>query len=163
MTRRASGFCVRGWSDVPEASTRPAARRRRFSPPAIASVVAALCMAVLPLRAETVVSLEFDDNNANQYQARQMLSDRGMRATFFIFSPRIGKSGYMTLAQLQDLKNDGNEIGGHGLDKVDLTTVTAAEAQRQVCDDRAACIKKADVDAPRGVLFLVTEDLGKDR
>ncbi|MBI4601178.1 MAG: polysaccharide deacetylase family protein, partial [Planctomycetes bacterium] len=124
------------------------ALRSTFSDPrhgVIANLVlpAVLLLLITARRAgaqETVVTLEFDDNNASQYPVRQMLRDRGMRATFFIPSPRIGRSGYMTLAQLRDLQADGNEIGGHTLDHLDLTTLSAAEAERQVCEDRAALV-----------------------
>jgi peptidoglycan/xylan/chitin deacetylase (PgdA/CDA1 family) len=35
---------------------------------------------------------------------------------------------------------DGNEIGGHTIDHVKLTTVSASEARRQIGDDRQALI-----------------------
>ncbi len=90
--------------------------------------------------AETVVSLEFDDGRDSQYQVRDLLLSYGMRATFFINSNLLGRKGYMTLAQVHDLQSDGHEIGGHTLDHANLATVSVAEAQRQVCDDRAALI-----------------------
>src|SRR5258705_13551009 len=80
-------------------------------PLALTLAVAASILGANPCRsAETVVSIEVDTNDASQYQVRQMLLDRGMRATFFIPSSRIGRSGSMSLAQLRDLQNDGNEI-----------------------------------------------------
>ena len=44
----------------------------------------------------------------------------------------------MTWQQISDLQADGNEIGGHTVDHVDLTstTLSAAEKRRQVCEDR---------------------------
>ncbi len=107
---------------------------------------AVLLLATLLLRgpaivgAETVVSLQFDDGSSSQYQVRSLLLGHGMRATFFVNSTRLGSNGYMTVAQLHDLQGDGHEIGGHTLDHVDLTTLSAAEAERQVCQDRAALI-----------------------
>lgn len=85
----------------------------------------------------TIVTLAFDDNLANQYQVRSMLSSHGMHATFFVNSGRVGTGGYLTVAQLQALQSDGNEIAGHTVHHVDLTTVDATEQQRQVCDDRS--------------------------
>ncbi len=84
----------------------------------------------------TIVSLQFDDQDADQYQAGQMLAGRGMRATFFVNSGRIGANGYMTLAQLRELAALGNEIGGHTVSHADLPTLSSAEASRQVCNDR---------------------------
>jgi peptidoglycan/xylan/chitin deacetylase (PgdA/CDA1 family) len=91
----------------------------------------------------TVVTLSFDDGLSEQYAVRSMLAQHSLRATFFINSNRI-ESGdsYLTWGQLSDLAADGNEIGGHTLDHVDLTTVTATEAQRQVCDDRRALLSR---------------------
>ena len=88
----------------------------------------------------TIVSLTFDDGKVSQYSARSALSSRQMRATFFVNSNAIGASWALSWAQLELLRQDGHEIGGHTLDHVDLTTVGAAEARRQVCDDRTALL-----------------------
>jgi peptidoglycan/xylan/chitin deacetylase (PgdA/CDA1 family) len=87
---------------------------------------------------QTVVSLEFDDGNADLYSLHTMLSSHGMRGTFFINSPRIGLPGYLTTAQLQAIAADGNEIAGHTLGHTDLPTLTVDEQKREVCDDRVA-------------------------
>jgi peptidoglycan/xylan/chitin deacetylase (PgdA/CDA1 family) len=102
---------------------------------AAAAVAAAL---VAPSGASaTVVSLTFDDGYASQYTAaRPLLASHGMHGTFFIPSKRIGSSTYMSWQQVTALAADGNEIGGHTLDHKNLTTVSAAEARRQVCTDR---------------------------
>ena len=85
---------------------------------------------------QTVVSLTFDDGTSDQYVARSLLAARGMRGTFYVNSNTVGTSGAMTWVQLRDLSAAGNEIAGHTLDHVDLTTVSSTEARRQVCDDR---------------------------
>ena len=85
-----------------------------------------------------VVSISFDDGSANQYQVRSLLAGHNMHATFFVNSGLIANSGRMTLSQLRDLAADGNEIGGHGLTHLDLTTLSATDAQHEVCADRAA-------------------------
>ncbi len=109
-----------------------------------ATIGALLALAVLPVAsasAQTTVSLTFDDGAASQYVARSMLATHGMHGTFFVNSDKIGLNPYyMTWSQIHDLAADGNEIGGHTLDQVDLTTATPAEAQRQVCDDRTNLI-----------------------
>src|SRR5262249_36875673 len=74
---------------------------------------------------QTVVSLEFDDENSDQYQAGAMLAAHGMRGTFFVNSGRIGNDGYMTVQQLQALQSGGNEIGGHTIYHVDLPTLSS--------------------------------------
>src|SRR5262245_60812544 len=88
--------------------------------------------------AETVVTLGFDDGRVSQWQVRDLLRSHGMKATFYVNSPAIGWSGYLNLAQLRELYQDGHEIAGHTLDHEHLTTLSAAEAERQICQDRLA-------------------------
>jgi peptidoglycan/xylan/chitin deacetylase (PgdA/CDA1 family) len=89
-------------------------------------------------RSALAVSLTFDDGSAGQAQAGQILASRGLKGTFYVNSAQLGTSGfYMTLADVQALAAAGHEVGGHTLHHVDLTTVTATEARRQVCEDRA--------------------------
>lgn len=88
----------------------------------------------------TVVSLTFDDTLANQYQTRPMLAAHGMHATYYVNSPRVDASGYMTKAQLLGLQSDGNEIAGHTVNHLDLSTVDVDEQKRQICDDRSALL-----------------------
>ncbi|HEX4527325.1 MAG TPA: chitobiase/beta-hexosaminidase C-terminal domain-containing protein [Gaiellaceae bacterium] len=86
---------------------------------------------------QTVVTLTFDDGDANQYVVRTMLSSRGMHATFFLNSPEIGNdSSYMTWSQIANLYADGNEIAGHTAYHPDLTQLDPPEAQREICYDR---------------------------
>lgn len=95
------------------------------------------------LAAPTVVTLTFDDGLANQYGARSALAANSLHGTFYVNTGRIGSSdSFLSWSQLDDLAADGNEIGGHTLDHVDLTAVSAAEAQRQVCDDRRALVAR---------------------
>jgi len=107
----------------------------------VGTLAFALASAVSAGAAPTIVSLTFDDGDASHYTlARPILAAHGMRGTFFVFSNGIGRSGYMTWSQVAELAADGNEIGGHTLDHTDLTTVSLAEARRQVCADRNALL-----------------------
>ena len=85
----------------------------------------------------TVVSLTFDDSNADQVPAAQTLVDNGLRGTFFVNSGFLGAANYMTTAQVQALARAGHEIGGLTVNHPDLTTISAAEAKRQICLDRS--------------------------
>src|SRR5215208_895887 len=113
-------------------------QRHRLARTAALVALGALC--AVPAKAiagPTVVSLTFDDGRATAYPARSILTAHGMHGTFYINSALPGTdSYYMTWQQIGDLAADGNEIGGHTLDHVDLTSVSSAEARRQVCDDR---------------------------
>jgi peptidoglycan/xylan/chitin deacetylase (PgdA/CDA1 family) len=94
-----------------------------------------------PGAATTFVSLTFDDTFADQYGIRALLKSKGVKATFYVNSSRIGpvtpvQPDFMTLDQVLALQSDGHEIGGHTLHHFDLTTVGDDEVKRQVCDDR---------------------------
>ena len=93
----------------------------------------------------TVVSLTFDDGQATQAQVKDLLASRGMHATFYVNSAKVGTSGfYMTWAQVDALAATGNEIAGHTLTHVDLTGTSLSEAQKraEVCNDRQNLIAR---------------------
>lgn len=95
----------------------------------------------LPLAAEsTVVSLTFDDGYSNQYGVRSLLAWHSLRATFYVNSGSVGGPGMMTWRQLADLAADGNEIGGHAVEHLNLTMLSTSEARRQISDDREALL-----------------------
>jgi peptidoglycan/xylan/chitin deacetylase (PgdA/CDA1 family) len=91
---------------------------------------------------QTVVSLTFDDARATQTVAGPMLAAHGMKGTFFVNSNRVGSFGHLTWGQLSELRSAGNEITGHTLDHVNLTSVSPEEAEWQVCEDRARLINR---------------------
>lgn len=91
--------------------------------------------------ATTVVSLTFDDGYASQWMSRDVLLSHHMHATFYVNSDRIGTSERMSLSQIQALQDDGNEIGGHTADHVNLPTLNQNEQAREICDDRATLIR----------------------
>jgi peptidoglycan/xylan/chitin deacetylase (PgdA/CDA1 family) len=84
----------------------------------------------------TVVSLTFDDGDADNYDVRDILRENELHATFYVSSELMNTPGYMTEEQLQGLYADGNEIGGHTLTHTKLSEVTGFELKRQVCQDR---------------------------
>ena len=85
----------------------------------------------------TVVSLTFDDGDADQMAAAQVLHRYRLPATFYIITGAVGTPGYVTRSDLRQLAADGNEIGGHTVSHLRLTALTTAEARRQVCDSRS--------------------------
>jgi peptidoglycan/xylan/chitin deacetylase (PgdA/CDA1 family)/N-acetyl-beta-hexosaminidase len=82
------------------------------------------------------VSITFDDGWDSQQTAATMLAAHGLKGTFYVNSPNIDQPGYLSWSQLTTLDAAGNEIGGHTLTHPDLTTLTSAQAQHEVCDDR---------------------------
>jgi peptidoglycan/xylan/chitin deacetylase (PgdA/CDA1 family) len=90
-----------------------------------------------PTSPHLIVSLTFDDGYDNQATvAGPMLASHGMVGTFFVPSGFVGTSGYMTWSQVSGLAAAGNEIGGHTIHHYDLTSVSTAVAQQEVCGDR---------------------------
>ncbi|MFF1384792.1 polysaccharide deacetylase family protein [Arthrobacter sp. NPDC058288] len=86
--------------------------------------------------APTVVSLTFDDGNADQMTAAQIMNNVGIDGTFYITSGVINTTNYLTVANLQGLAANGHEIAGHTVTHPDLVTLPSDEATRQVCNDR---------------------------
>lgn len=84
----------------------------------------------------TVVSLTFDDGDADQVLAADILAAHGMPGTYYVITGAVGSPGYLTLDQVRRLAAQGNEIGGHTVSHLDLTQVSLAEARRQVCQSR---------------------------
>ena len=106
-------------------------------------------VAPAPADAGTVVSLTFDDGQATQYQMRKPLRKHGMRGTFYVNSREVCTAWCefawnMSWKQLAALAADGNEIGGHTLDHVDLTRrdIPRSEKRRQICADRRKLAKR---------------------
>jgi len=92
---------------------------------------------------QTVVSLTFDDGQATQYLTKEPLRSHGMRGTFYINSEDVCLSSCsgsfdMTWAQIADIAADGNEIGGHTSNHIDLTDskISSATKRQEVCGDR---------------------------
>jgi peptidoglycan/xylan/chitin deacetylase (PgdA/CDA1 family) len=85
---------------------------------------------------DTVVSLTFDDGDADNFQILPVLASNQLSATWYIVSGFIGTPGYMSEAQLAALHEAGHEIGGHSLSHTKLTEVRGADLGREVCQDR---------------------------
>ena len=98
---------------------------------------AALLHASFAAAAPTIVSLTFDMGTGDQLLARQILEAHGFRGTFYVNSGTIGQSGfYLSVSDLQSMQAAGHQIAGQTVDHIDLTTLTPAQQQHQVCDDR---------------------------
>jgi peptidoglycan/xylan/chitin deacetylase (PgdA/CDA1 family) len=111
--------------------------------PALGATITPAADGVVPLQGSgghtprTVVSLTFDDGDADQMAAAQVLHRYRLPATFYIIAGAVGTPGYVTRSDLRQLAADGNEIGGHTVSHLRLTALTTAEARRQVCDGRS--------------------------
>ena len=87
-----------------------------------------------------IVTLTFDDGDADNFPAAARLQQYSLHATFYIPSGLVGRAGYMTWDQLQALQQAGNEIGGHSLDHMKLSGLDSPALRHEVCDDRTNLI-----------------------
>jgi putative cell wall-binding protein/peptidoglycan/xylan/chitin deacetylase (PgdA/CDA1 family) len=101
-----------------------------------ASIVATATPAAALEGAPTVVSITFDDSNANQMAAAEILNANNLDATFYTLTGFIGQAGYQTRADLNALAAAGHEIGSHTVTHPDMATLNATEAKAQACQSR---------------------------
>jgi peptidoglycan/xylan/chitin deacetylase (PgdA/CDA1 family) len=121
-------------------------RRVRLLVTALASSVTLFVAAPLPgvspaARAAaptTIVTIQFDDGVADQYQTLTILQDHGMHATFYINSGFIDDTDHLSWLQLTDLFGAGNEIAGHTVTHTNVKKLKTVPARHAVCDDRIA-------------------------
>jgi peptidoglycan/xylan/chitin deacetylase (PgdA/CDA1 family) len=85
---------------------------------------------------QTVVSLTFDDGRASNTLGAKLLTEHDLAGTFFLNSGNIGKPGYLTLAQVDQMAAQGQEIAGHTVTHPNLDQLSDDEIARQVCGDR---------------------------
>lgn len=95
--------------------------------------------------ARTVVSFTWGGGLGDQMGALPIFQHYRMHATFYVpsglvcqpgVSPGCAHSPYLTLGEVRRVAADGNEIGGLSVQHVPLAPLPAAEAQREICDDR---------------------------
>jgi hypothetical protein len=93
---------------------------------------------------------------ASSYAARPILAAHGMYATFYVNSPRLGSSSFLTWKQVQDLYSDGNEIGGHMPTEMFAASLGTAGVVQVACVHEEAAASVADwlQDARAGVLDI---------
>lgn len=61
----------------------------------------------------------FDDGNASDIEAAEILAERGETAGFFVLAGRLGQPHYLSETDLRALKAMGMMVGLHGRDHVD--------------------------------------------
>ncbi|HEY7145797.1 MAG TPA: polysaccharide deacetylase family protein [Streptosporangiaceae bacterium] len=100
--------------------------------------------------ARTIVTFAWGGGLASQMAAMPILRRYGMRATYFVPSGLVcmqaaaqckATSPYLTIGDVRALAAGGNEIGGLSLLHLQLASLPAAEAKREICDDRANLLR----------------------
>jgi Polysaccharide deacetylase len=85
-----------------------------------------------------VVSIEWHDGNADQIDVPPILDSRHMHATWVVNTDPIlaGDPSKLSVTDVQAIFADGNEVGGHTLDHVNVKPLSFADAAHQICVDR---------------------------
>jgi peptidoglycan/xylan/chitin deacetylase (PgdA/CDA1 family) len=104
----------------------------------VAAGAVAISLPALAATSPTTVSIQFDDGNADQYQALAILAAHGMRATFYVNSGPVGDASHMTWTELSNLSAAGHEIAGHTVTHANLKKLKTGPARQEICGDRIA-------------------------
>jgi peptidoglycan/xylan/chitin deacetylase (PgdA/CDA1 family) len=87
-----------------------------------------------------IVSIDFDDNLVGSYTyGLPLLKQYGYKSTQYVVKDWVGdtESGYMTVNQLKDWKNQGMVIGSHSVDHARLTNLTAGQIDLELKNSKA--------------------------
>jgi peptidoglycan/xylan/chitin deacetylase (PgdA/CDA1 family) len=126
----------------PSVSAGPA----QVQAPIQARTVAVATARGAPPGATTMVSFTWGGGFKNEMGALPVFRSYGMHATFYVPSglvcqpatdPDCTRLPYLTMAEVRQIAAQGNEIGGLSVEHIPLTGLPAAEAQREICDDRS--------------------------
>lgn len=107
----------------------------------------AACLRGAMLCPERAVALTFDDGYAdNALVALPLLRRHGLRATFFIVTGLVGREGYMSWRQLEQLRDAGMEIGAHTVTHADLAAIEPDDARWEIAMSRATLQRRLGVE-----------------
>jgi peptidoglycan/xylan/chitin deacetylase (PgdA/CDA1 family) len=95
-----------------------------------------LCVSqALTYPAEKSVAITFDDGcETDLISAAPILKESGFNATFYVTAGFIGKSGYLSPEQLQQLHSLGFEIGCHSMTHAYLNDLAPPDLRREISD-----------------------------
>ncbi len=101
------------------------------------------------IQVDTVVSLTFDDQWEDEWLYGQPLMQQyGFLGTYYVITSD-SDNGYaccMSWSQLDTLEAEGNDVGGQTIDHPNLTTLTVAEMQEELCGSRQDMINNGIPD-----------------
>jgi hypothetical protein len=81
--------------------------------------------------------MSYDDGSEHDRRLVAILNEYGLRATFNLNSGRLGAAHHVSKGEVQVLYQ-GHEVAAHGVNHVDLTTLSKEQIEREVVDDRKA-------------------------
>src|SRR5260221_4668195 len=83
----------------------------------------------------TVVTIQFDDGNADVYQWISTLSNHGFHATFYVNSGSIDTAGKLTWAPLTSLNPARNELARQYIQPANIKKTKLAHSRVHGCHD----------------------------
>ncbi len=90
-----------------------------------------------PLAESKSLLITFDDGHQSDLLvAAPELARRNLHAIFFVIWSYLGRPGYMTCDQVLALREQGFEIGSHGLTHTRLTQISPAETLNEVLESK---------------------------
>jgi peptidoglycan/xylan/chitin deacetylase (PgdA/CDA1 family) len=94
------------------------------------------------------IAITFDDATEDQYLfAFPVLQRDHLRATFYVPTGRVGQPGYLTWAQIKQMRASGLvEIGAHTISHSDLTKMSRGQAWHEIAGSKV--ILEAELGAP---------------
>ena len=85
------------------------------------------------------IKITFDDGNSSDVEtALPALVSRGLQATFFICSGRIGLGGYLNETDINELTEHGMKIGSHGVRHICWRGLNNADLEDEIFSSKAA-------------------------
>ena len=80
-----------------------------------------------------MVTFDFDDGLSSVYQnAIPILNKAGFKSSQFIITQKLGTPGFMTVAQVQAMKNGGHEIAAHTRTHPHLPELSQQQMQNEI-------------------------------
>jgi peptidoglycan/xylan/chitin deacetylase (PgdA/CDA1 family) len=95
------------------------------------------------------VRISFDDGNASDFEiGLPALTERGLRASFFVIADRLDRAGSLASDQVRELSDQGMTIGSHGAVHRPWPGMDAATREREfvLARDRLADVAATPVD-----------------
>ena len=94
---------------------------------------------------EKAIILTFDDAYEDFYtKAFPELQKRNMTAVIYLPSNKLNREGYMTFAQVKELRGNNIEIGSHSLNHADLGSLDEDNLRKEIFDSKEFLEKLTD-------------------